>query len=199
MAVGDRALQNTTSGGGNTSVKVERLNLFGEKERVLHVKGSGWDLDTIEAAGLPGVLLDPLFKLRELNFLSDEDMVNIQRSNLLDSSSPNNNLNLCQDLEEAAEYIGEISLECQKVGSEAPLQESPQLGSSFILGGQIKNQSPNIILIYPEGNHIHVSDDSPFVQIGETKYGKPILDRTIAADTPLGLSLIHISEPTRPY
>ena len=76
-------------GGGNTSVKVERLNLFGEKERVLHVKGSGWDLDTIEAAGLPGVLLDPLFKLRELNFLSDEDMVNIQRSNLLDSSSPN--------------------------------------------------------------------------------------------------------------
>ena len=104
----------------------------------------------------------------------------------LDSSSPNNNLNLCQDLEEAAEYIGEISLECQKVGSEAPLQESPQLGSSFILGGQIKNQSPNIILIYPEGNHIHVSDDSPFVQIGETKYGKPILDRTITADTPLG-------------
>ena len=52
----------------------------------------------------------------------------------LDSSTPNNNLNLCQDLEEAAEYIGEISLECQKVGSEAPLQESPQLGSSFILG-----------------------------------------------------------------
>ena len=87
----------------------------------------------------------------------------------LDSTSPKINLNLCQDLEEVAEYIGEISLECQKIGNDIPLQESAQLGSSFILGGQIKNQSPNIILIYPEGNHIHVSEDSPFVQIGETK------------------------------
>ena len=68
----------------------------------------------------------------------------------LDSTSPKINLNLCQDLEEVAEYIGEISLECQKIGNDIPLQESAQLGSSFILGGQIKNQSPNIILIYPE-------------------------------------------------
>ena len=76
-------------GGGNTSVKVERSNLFGEMERVLHVKGSGWDLDVIEAPGLPGVRLDPLLKLRQLEALSDEDMVNSQRCNLLDSSSPN--------------------------------------------------------------------------------------------------------------
>jgi rhamnose utilization protein RhaD (predicted bifunctional aldolase and dehydrogenase)/NAD(P)-dependent dehydrogenase (short-subunit alcohol dehydrogenase family) len=76
-------------GGGNTSVKVERANLFGEPERVLHVKGSGWDLDVIEAPGLPGVRLHPLMKLRQLERLSDEDMVNVQRCNLLDSSSPN--------------------------------------------------------------------------------------------------------------
>ena len=76
-------------GGGNTSVKVERSSLFGEMERVLHVKGSGWDLDVIEAPGLPGVRLDPLLKLRQLDALSDEDMVNSQRCNLLDSSSPN--------------------------------------------------------------------------------------------------------------
>ena len=76
-------------GGGNTSVKVERPNLFGEMERVLHVKGSGWDLDVIEAPGLPGVRLDPLRRLRRLDALSDEDMVNSQRCNLLDSSSPN--------------------------------------------------------------------------------------------------------------
>ena len=42
-------------GGGNTSVKVRRENLFGESCDVLHVKGSGWDLDTILAAGLPGL------------------------------------------------------------------------------------------------------------------------------------------------
>jgi len=76
-------------GGGNTSCKVERPDVFGSPEAVLHVKGSGWDLGVIEAAGLPGVRLDPLLKLRALDALSDEDMVNLQRANLLDSTSPN--------------------------------------------------------------------------------------------------------------
>ena len=76
-------------GGGNTSVKVKRNDIFGNEIDILHVKGSGWDLETIEAAGLPAVNMKPLAKLQNLEFLSDEDMVNIQRSNLLDSSSPN--------------------------------------------------------------------------------------------------------------
>ncbi len=76
-------------GGGNTSVKVQRENLFGEQKNVLHVKGSGWDLDTIQAAGLPGVWLDALRELQQLDALSDEDMVNFQRANLLDCGSPN--------------------------------------------------------------------------------------------------------------
>ncbi len=76
-------------GGGNTSVKLERPDLFGEMRPVLHVKGSGWDLDTIEAPGLPGVWQEPLLKLRALDKLSDEDMVNYQRSSLLNSASPN--------------------------------------------------------------------------------------------------------------
>jgi rhamnose utilization protein RhaD (predicted bifunctional aldolase and dehydrogenase) len=76
-------------GGGNTSVKTERKDLFGVMQKVLHVKGSGWDLDTLEAAGLPGVRLEPLLDMRKLDALSDEDMVNMQRSNLLDSAAPN--------------------------------------------------------------------------------------------------------------
>lgn len=76
-------------GGGNTSVKVQRRDVFGELIDVLHVKGSGWDLDTLETAGLPGVRLAPLHDLRALAELSDEDMVNMQRCNLLDSTSPN--------------------------------------------------------------------------------------------------------------
>ena len=76
-------------GGGNTSCKVERPDIFGEAHSVLHVKGSGWDLGVIEAAGLPGVRLAPLLNLRALPALSDEDMVNLQRANLLDSTSPN--------------------------------------------------------------------------------------------------------------
>jgi rhamnose utilization protein RhaD (predicted bifunctional aldolase and dehydrogenase)/NAD(P)-dependent dehydrogenase (short-subunit alcohol dehydrogenase family) len=76
-------------GGGNTSCKLERADIFGTMQPVLHVKGSGWDLGVIEAAGLPGVRLDPLLSLRALDALSDEDMVNLQRANLLDSTSPN--------------------------------------------------------------------------------------------------------------
>jgi rhamnose utilization protein RhaD (predicted bifunctional aldolase and dehydrogenase)/NAD(P)-dependent dehydrogenase (short-subunit alcohol dehydrogenase family) len=76
-------------GGGNTSVKLTRENLFGEIRNVIHVKGSGWDLDTIRAPGLPGLWLDPLRELRKLNTLSDAQMVNVQRANLLYSSSPN--------------------------------------------------------------------------------------------------------------
>ena len=76
-------------GGGNTSVKVERQDLFGNTKKVIHVKGSGWDLDTILAPGLPGLWLDSLRDLRHLDKLSDEDMVNVQRANLLDSSAPN--------------------------------------------------------------------------------------------------------------
>jgi hypothetical protein len=75
-------------GGGNTSVKTERKDLFGAMQKVLHVKGSGWDLDTLEAPGLPGVRLEPLLEMRKLDALSDEDMVNMQRSNLLDSAAP---------------------------------------------------------------------------------------------------------------
>ncbi|WP_138936501.1 peptidase [Roseovarius arcticus] len=52
-----------------------------------------------------------------------------------------------------------------------------QFGASVILGGQIKGGKPTIFMIYPEGNFIEITDDTPFFQIGETKYGKPILVR----------------------
>jgi len=76
-------------GGGNTSCKVTRLDVFGHEMDVLHIKGSGWNLGTIEAAGLPAVRLNPLLELRALDALGDEDMVNLLRSNLLNSSAPN--------------------------------------------------------------------------------------------------------------
>jgi len=76
-------------GGGNTSVKSVTTNAIGEEVNVLYVKGSGWDLDTLEPPGLPGVQLDHLVKLRKLDCLNDEDMVNEQRTHLLDAASPN--------------------------------------------------------------------------------------------------------------
>jgi len=76
-------------GGGNTSVKATASTLFGETIDVLHVKGSGWDLATIEPPGHPAVRLEPLRKLRSLDAMTDEEMVNALRTNMLDASAPN--------------------------------------------------------------------------------------------------------------
>src|SRR2546423_1564260 len=76
-------------GGGNTSVKMRMADLNGDEVDVLCVKGSGWDMATIEPAGLPAVRLDPLKKLRRRNALSDEDMVRVQRANLIEPAAPN--------------------------------------------------------------------------------------------------------------
>ena len=64
-------------------------DLLGDKIDVLCVKGSGWDMADIEPAGLPAVRLDPLRRLEKLDRLSDEDMVNYLRGNLLDAAAPN--------------------------------------------------------------------------------------------------------------
>src|ERR1700731_718354 len=76
-------------GGGNTSVKTRLRDLLGEEVEVLCVKGSGGDMAAIEPAGLPAVRLERLRKLRARAALSDEDMVRVQRENLLDPMAPN--------------------------------------------------------------------------------------------------------------
>ena len=76
-------------GGGNTSVKTRIADLNGDAVEVLCVKGSGWDMGSIEPAGLPAVRLAPLLKLRAREALSDEEMVRLQRANLIDPAAPN--------------------------------------------------------------------------------------------------------------
>jgi len=76
-------------GGGNTSVKTTQTDPLGQCVDVLCVKGSGWDMRDIEPRGLPALRLAELHKLRDLDALSDEEMVNYQRGCLLDSTSPN--------------------------------------------------------------------------------------------------------------
>ena len=76
-------------GGGNTSVKTIVPDLLGEEVAVLCVKGSGADMAVIEPAGLPAVRLDRLRKLRARTELTDEDMVRVQRENLLEPAAPN--------------------------------------------------------------------------------------------------------------
>ncbi len=75
-------------GGGNTSVKSTVRDLVGEEVPAIFVKGSGWNLDTIEPAGLPGMRLAGLLRLRRVLHLSDEEMVNQQRIHLFRSDAP---------------------------------------------------------------------------------------------------------------
>ena len=76
-------------GGGNTSVKTTHKTLFNESVDTVCVKGSGWDLASLEPAGLPALKLQPLVRLRELDTLKDEAMVSYQRAQLLDPHAPN--------------------------------------------------------------------------------------------------------------
>jgi rhamnose utilization protein RhaD (predicted bifunctional aldolase and dehydrogenase)/NAD(P)-dependent dehydrogenase (short-subunit alcohol dehydrogenase family) len=76
-------------GGGNSSVKTQVRDLVGDESDVLCVKGSGWDMATIEPAGLPAVRLAPLLRLRARDALPDDEMVRIQRACLVDPMAPN--------------------------------------------------------------------------------------------------------------
>ena len=76
-------------GGGNTSVKAPFTDIFGEIHDAIYIKGSGWNLDTIEATGFAPVKLDSLIKLSRLKSLSDSDMVVAQRAAMLDQRAPN--------------------------------------------------------------------------------------------------------------
>src|SRR6266850_5183206 len=76
-------------GGGNTSVKIVKRTLLGDEVEALFVKGSGWDLDTIEPPGFPALDLAYLRRLRKLEALSDEEMVNQLRTHLFDAGAPN--------------------------------------------------------------------------------------------------------------
>jgi len=76
-------------GGGNTSVKIREKNHFGELEDILYVKGSGWDLATIESAGFAPVRLDVLRRMADLEELTDAGMVRLQRAAMTDPGAPN--------------------------------------------------------------------------------------------------------------
>jgi rhamnose utilization protein RhaD (predicted bifunctional aldolase and dehydrogenase) len=76
-------------GGGNTSVKTHVKDLFGEDAEVLCVKGSGWDMGSIEPTGMPAVRLEALRKLRARAAMPDEEMVRVQRASLIDPQAPN--------------------------------------------------------------------------------------------------------------
>ena len=94
-------------------------------------------------------------------------------------------LNTITNINEATDYLGQVSLEQQNKTGGGGLYEA-----SFLLGGQILGTAPQLMLVYPQGNYIKSSRQTPFLQIGESKYGKPILDRIISRDTDLNTAAL---------
>jgi putative proteasome-type protease len=90
--------------------------------------------------------------------------------------------NVCT-IYDAADYIGQLSVAIQE--KYAQHNNSVNFEASFLLGGQIGIDPPAVMLIYPQGNYIATCDQTPYFQIGESKYGKPVLDRILRPDTAL--------------
>lgn len=100
----------------------------------------------------------------------------------LQSDTPTS-LHKAEYISDIADYIGELSVKTQDKYAPAGPNAGFDAEASFIVGGQIKGNEPELYMVYPEGNHITASDQFPFLQIGETKYGKPILDRIVRKET----------------
>lgn len=92
------------------------------------------------------------------------------------------NINTLHYLADVAEYLGDVLVAKIRKHTE---QTGFIPDATLILGGQILGRNPNIYMIYPQGNYITSSDDTPYLQIGESKYGKPVLDRFIHRETSL--------------
>jgi putative proteasome-type protease len=86
----------------------------------------------------------------------------------------------------AARVVGDAIREARRIDGPAFEASKLNFNTNFIFGGQIKGERSRLFQIYPEGNFIEATDDTPFFQIGEHKYGKPILDRVARADMSLG-------------
>jgi putative proteasome-type protease len=108
----------------------------------------------------------------------------------LAASGDHESLATVSHLHDAAIYVGGLSREVTQ-RHRAALGDSAT--ATFILGGQIAGERPDLLLVYPEGNYIHVSDERPFLQIGESKYGKFMLELAVHAkvdmDTAIKIAL----------
>jgi len=87
---------------------------------------------------------------------------------------------------QAARHVGEALKDTRGVDGEALGLSADAFSASFILGGQIRGEAPRLFQIYNEGNFIEATSDTPYFQIGEHKYGKPILDRVAVARMRMG-------------
>ena len=108
-------------------------------------------------------------------------LAQVQRD--IDAGAGTPSLASVRHMYDAADYLGGVSLRAQKHMQAEGTESKVDFRATLILGGQIHSEATALYLIYPEGNCIACSPETPFLQIGELKYGKPILDRVIRGET----------------
>lgn len=134
------------------------------------------------------------------NLATTQEVINhIQRDIDYPTGAPN--LSNVKYLFEAAEYVGKISQQVQQEHSHAFTQSGVSGETTLLIGGQIAGQPHGLIMIYPQGNYISSSPQTPYLQIGESKYGKPALDRISHPGLSLSegarLTLVSLDATTR--
>ena len=84
----------------------------------------------------------------------------------------------------AAELLGRTLKDVvARDAADATLGQGVDFGANFLIGGQIRGEAPRLFHVYPQGNFIEATEDTPYFQIGESKYGKPIIDRVVKYET----------------
>ncbi len=95
------------------------------------------------------------------------------------------NLWNAESMFDVATLLGDCLREVRKHNEAYFAESNVDMGVNFIIGGQLRGEAPRLFLVYAEGNCIEATAETSYFQIGETKYGKPILDRVISPKTPL--------------
>lgn len=121
------------------------------------------------------------------NLATTQSVVSLLKSRLSHDAA---NLYTVPSLYQAAELVGHTIREVLARDGDGQTQaQGVDYSCSFLVGGQIKGESPRLFQVYPQGNFIEATLDTPYLQIGEAKYGKPIIDRVIRHDTPLAQAI----------
>jgi putative proteasome-type protease len=139
--------------------------------KMYHFEEPGERVITIMTAGSLSVTQTTLARLREA--IEEED------------ASEETSIMLAPTLLKVASIIGAMLCQVRLEIDEKMATMKQGATASMIVAGQRKGGAMRLFLIYPEGNFIEATEDTPFLQIGEHKYGKPILDRVVKMTTPL--------------
>ena len=111
------------------------------------------------------------------NLATTQQVVSRIKQQAIDAQKP---LTSHASMFSVAELVGsELRKTIHTAVNEAPEQSDVDFTATFLVGGQVLGEAPRLFMVYPQGNFIESTTDTPFFQIGESKYGKPILDRVV--------------------